>query len=1098
MGKILGLDIGIASVGWSIIDTEDNRIADIGVRLFDSADASNNEARREARSARRIIRRKKYRLKSGEELLTSYGFNRSTNLETNPYELRVKGLSNKLSEEEIATALYHLLKRRGVSYLDEVEDEKVKINDSLKRNKELLADKFPCEIQLERLEKYGKVRGIIEVENSDGKEEALINVFTTEAYKREALQILNEQRKHYGQIDDDFIEKYIDILTRKRDYYVGPGDILNRTNYGIYKTDGRIIDSIFEELIGKCSIYSNERRAPGAAYTTQEFNLLNDLNNLTIQGRKLTEEEKREIISEILNSKVKTFPSTRVFNIIKKVTYIDDESEIKGYRINKDEKPEFHTFEAERKIRMFLEDTSIDYDSFDIEKKDKLAEVLSLSMDLKTLIEKCRKSFPEFSEEEVDLLFNFLQKNKSLYGNNKWHSFSIKLMQEMRGHLYKKSINQMNFLIDKGIVKNIQNSFEGYKYIPTGFLNKEIYNPVVKRSINQAIGVINAIIKRYGELEAIIIEMPRETNEKEVKKKIADMQKNNEKEKKAAIDRIRSEYNVTEKQLYSQKEMPTKIRLWYQQDGVCIYTGKPISVQDLINDPNKFEIDHIIPKSISLDDSLSNKVLIYSYSNQVKGQRTPFNAFAISSDIDYNDIKSRAQKLYKANKINKTKFELLTFEEDINKYEVRQKFISRNLVDTRYASRVILNGLQQFMSFKDKSTKIHVVRGKFTHQIRKSWKLEKNRDESFSHHGLDATIVAASYMLGQSDGTVRNPFLQKIGQYDRSMWKVIDNKEYDKEVYSMPWDGFIRDLNKGLGNIKYSHKIDTKVNRKISDSTIYSTREVNGEDYVVMKYKNIYDNVLSKKVIDKIKKDIAKYEDPNDSMILMRKHDQQTFNEILKIIDEYEGEDPNPFEAFRRAHGYIRKYSKKGNGPIIKDIKYLDTRLGQGITIRKTENISSDKKVVLLSLSPLRTDVYYSEKLGVYKNIGIKYNDLIFENGKYVLDINGYNNIKNELGINNDYKFQFSLHKNDIIGITYKANPNIEERFRFLSCKSNNFNRIEVKPIEKSKFDIQNQPTIGKKVLKFNKYHTDILGNVFNVTNEKLKFEFTVDNINDV
>ncbi len=58
MGKVLGLDIGIASVGWSLIDTDNNKIIDMGVRLFNSADASNNQQRRESRSARRTLRRK--------------------------------------------------------------------------------------------------------------------------------------------------------------------------------------------------------------------------------------------------------------------------------------------------------------------------------------------------------------------------------------------------------------------------------------------------------------------------------------------------------------------------------------------------------------------------------------------------------------------------------------------------------------------------------------------------------------------------------------------------------------------------------------------------------------------------------------------------------------------------------------------------------------------------------------------------------------------------------------------------------------------------------------------------------------------------------
>lgn len=1091
MGNVLGLDIGIASVGWSLINTDNNEIIDMGVRLFKSADASSNQQRREARSARRTLRRKRYRLQNVEELLSENGFSPPDTINLNPYELRVRGLKEKLTPEELYAALFHLAKRRGISYLDEMEDEGKNLDQSLKINKELSKEKFPCEIQLERLEKYGKVRGIIEVENEDS-EEILINVFTTSSYEREAIAILGQQKKYYPQIDDEFIKKYTDIITRKREFYVGPGDEKNRTNYGIYKTDGTTIESIFEELIGRCSIYPDQRRAPASSFTAQEFNLLNDLNNITVEGRKLTEEEKKNIVEDILSSN-----NVRIMTIIKKNTGLDDINDIKGFRIDKNGKPEFHTFEVERKIKKFLKGTSINYEEYDIEKKDKLAEVLSLSMDYKTLKKKCNEEFSEFTDEDVQMLFTYLQSNKSAYA--RWHSFSLKIMREMREELYSEPKNQMNILTEKGIKKNIQDSFKGYKYIPVGFLNEEIYNPVVRRSVNQSIRIVNAIIKKYGDLEAIVIEMPRETNEKEQRKKLNDIQKQNEKEKNEAINRARNEYSITETQLYGQKELVTKIRLWYQQDGKCMYTGKVISIDDLVNNPNTFEIDHIVPKSISLDDSLNNKVLVYSYANQLKGQRTPFGAFYVSSkEINYDEIKQRASKLLKNKKINKIKYDLLTFEEDINKYDVRQKFISRNLNDTRYASKVILNGLQEFMKAKGKDTQIHVIRGKFTYQLRKRWGIEKDRDKSFEHHGVDATIVAATYMLGQSEGTIRNPFLQQLGRYDKKLWKVISNKEYDKEVYKLPWQGFIADLDKAVNKIKYSHKIDTKVNRAIADATLYSTRRVNGEDYVVKKYKNIYDNAVAKSVIKLIKKDLKKFEDPNESEILMRKHDPKTFEKLVKIIDEYEGENPNPFEAYRREHGYIRKYSKKGNGPVVKDIKYLSNKLGEHIELTKMKNVSDDKKVVLLSLKPFRTDVYYNQETGDYKNLGIKYNDISFKEGKYILEDKVYSQMKGGLGIDESYEFLFSLYENDIVGITYKDKPEVEHRYRFLSSISGSPNRIEVKPIDKKEFKPRNKPTIGKKVLRFSKYHTDILGNIFNVTGERLKLEFTVDNINDL
>ena len=61
MRYIIGLDVGIASVGWAVINKDKNRIEDLGVRIFKKAEEpdgkSLNLARREARGSRRRIRR---------------------------------------------------------------------------------------------------------------------------------------------------------------------------------------------------------------------------------------------------------------------------------------------------------------------------------------------------------------------------------------------------------------------------------------------------------------------------------------------------------------------------------------------------------------------------------------------------------------------------------------------------------------------------------------------------------------------------------------------------------------------------------------------------------------------------------------------------------------------------------------------------------------------------------------------------------------------------------------------------------------------------------------------------------------------------------
>ncbi|HEM2950319.1 TPA: hypothetical protein U0743_001940, partial [Streptococcus suis] len=97
-GKILGLDIGIASVGVGVIDAQTGEIIHASSRIFPSANAANNAERRTFRGSRRLIRRKKHRIKRLDDLFNDFHINLDGEMSTdNPYVLRVKGLSQKLT-----------------------------------------------------------------------------------------------------------------------------------------------------------------------------------------------------------------------------------------------------------------------------------------------------------------------------------------------------------------------------------------------------------------------------------------------------------------------------------------------------------------------------------------------------------------------------------------------------------------------------------------------------------------------------------------------------------------------------------------------------------------------------------------------------------------------------------------------------------------------------------------------------------------------------------------------------------------------------------------------------------------------------------------
>ena len=1129
---VLGLDIGIGSVGVGILNKVTGEIIHKNSRIFPAAQAENNVERRINRQGRRLTRRKKHRRVRLNHLFEESGLitdftNVSINL--NPYQLRVKGLTDELSNEELFIALKNMVKHRGISYLDDASDDgNSSVGDYaqiVKENSKQLETKTPGQIQLERYQKYGQLRGDFTVEE-DGKKHRLINVFPTSAYRAEALRILQTQQEFNPQITDEFINSYLQILTGKRKYYHGPGNEKSRTDYGRYRTSGETLDNIFGILIGKCTFYPEEYRAAKASYTAQEFNLLNDLNNLTVptETKKLSEEQKNQIITYVKNEKA--MGPAKLFKYIAKLLACDV-ADIKGYRINKSDKPEIHTFEAYRKMKTL---ETIDVEQMEREKLDKLAYVLTLNTEREGIQEAIEHEFADgtFSQEQIDELVQFRKANSSIFGKG-WHSFSVKLMMELIPELYETSEEQMTILTRLGKQKTTSSSNKT-KYIDEKQLTEEIYNPVVAKSVRQAIKIVNAAIKEYGDFDNIVIEMARETNEDDEKKAIQKIQKANKDEKDAAMLKAANQYNgkaeLPHSVFHGHKQLATKIRLWHQQGERCLYTGKIISIHDLINNPNQFEIDHILPLSITFDDSLANKVLVYATANQEKGQRTPYQALDSMDDAwSFRELKAFVRE---SKTLSNKKKEYLLTEEDISKFDVRKKFIERNLVDTRYASRVVLNALQEHFRARKIDTKVSVVRGQFTSQLRRHWGIDKTRD-TYHHHAVDALIIAASSQLNlwkkQKNTLVSYSEDQLL---DIETGELISDDEYKESVFKAPYQHFVDTLKSKEfeDSILFSYQVDSKFNRKISDATIYATRKAKLDKekkeytYTLGKIKDIYalgTKTPSKtgfyKFLDLYKKD--------KSQFLMYQKDRKTWDEVIeKILEQYRpfkekdknGKEVNfnPFEKYRIENGPIRKYSRKGNGPEIKSLKYYDNLLGRFVDITPSE---SKNPVALLSLNPWRTDVYYNTETRKYEFLGLKYADLCFEKGgSYGILKVKYNKIREKEGIGKNSEFKFTLYKNDLILIK-DTETNRQQIFRFWSRtgkdnpKSFEKHKIELKPYEKARFEKGEELEVLGKVppssnqlqknmqienLSMYKVRTDVLGNQHIIKNEgdKPKLDF--------
>lgn len=98
---------------------------------------------------------------------------------------------------------------------------------------------------------------------------------------------------------------------------------------------------------------------------------------------------------------------------------------------------------------------------------------------------------------------------------------------------------------------------------------------------------------------------------------------------------------------------------------------------------------------------------------------------------------------------------------------------------------------------------------------------------------------------------------------------------------------------------------------------------------------------------------------------------------MLKILETYSSEK-NPFVAYNKETGdYFRKYSKNHNGPKVEKVKYYSGQINSCIDIsHKYGHAKNSKKVVLVSLNPYRTDVYYDNDTGKYYLVGVKYNHI--------------------------------------------------------------------------------------------------------------------------
>lgn len=315
---------------------------------------------------------------------------------------------------------------------------------------------------------------------------------------------------------------------------------------------------------------------------------------------------------------------------------------------------------------------------------------------------------------------------------------------------------------------------------------------MVLRALSQTTKVLNAIIRKYGSPQRISIELAREMRNnfderRKIEKRNEENRKKNE-EIMAQIEELKGG-RPTGQDL-------VKFKLYQEQDGICLYSGTQLDIAKLF-EPGYVDVDHIIPYSISFDDSYRNKVLVRSAENRQKGNRLPLeylsadptraNQFITLVERHVRDYRKR-QKLLKAK---------LT-EEDLSGFK------ERNLVDTQYITRSIYNLLNDYLEFSPAASKkpVRAVNGAVTDYMRKRLGLKKNRNDGDLHHAMDAAIVAITTdgMIQRiSNYSKRREWGKKFaGQYvDPETGELLSKDAFDEKfapAFPEPWPGFRQEL----------------------------------------------------------------------------------------------------------------------------------------------------------------------------------------------------------------------------------------------------------------------------------------------------------------
>lgn len=566
------------------------------------------------------------------------------------------------------------------------------------------------------------------------KENAVIPM---QVHKAELLTILNNSKFEFLQNTDGkytIAEKIELIFNYRIPYYVGPLNANSSFSWIERKEGIKITPWNFDEVVNKalsaenfirrmtnkCTYIKEADVLPKSSILYSKFTVLNELNNLKINGEGISVKLKQDIFNDLFlmqnkvtRKNIEKYLKSKVGENLE-ITGIDVDfkSNMKPYLDFKGIFSEVNLKMAEDIIKwvtLFSEDKKIlsekIKENYNID-ESKLKRVLNLKY----------SGFGKLSRELLEDVHSAnSQTGEAISIITAMYETNLNLMQLLsKDYGYKDVIDTMNISDEKTDV-----TYED--------VEKLYCSPSVKKSIWQSVKIVKELEKVMGSKpEKLFIETTRQDGEAGKRtqsrhKALMELYKSIKKENPEIYTRLE---NSTENDLRIKK-----VYLYYTQLGKCAYTGRSIDFNDLMSS-NLYDIEHIYPRSKTKDDSIHNNlVLVYKEANLEKT-----NEYPIPQKYRQNELwKCLADK----GLINKEKYSRLTRTTDFVDREL-EGFIARQLVETSQATKAVAEIFKEH--YKGTSSKVCYVKANHVSDFRKEFDLIKCRDVNDYHHAKDAYL----------------------------------------------------------------------------------------------------------------------------------------------------------------------------------------------------------------------------------------------------------------------------------------------------------------------------------------------------------------------